>query len=499
MNVYSFSDDQTNLYARNPNIQLLQYYNYMVPDIQYFLFIKDTEEICFVEKGGQARIFNLINQRFRPAVSTFPSNTANVLSTPDGSCIVAFVKERTYDDEIADSRGKDICRAYVYFCAKFGGSVNKGIFVIVQYVIYNTIFNVINVFSFLFFTVVNLPQNLESLVFLQFTRVNKLQTHLISFDLPDGYLTSAIVKVTMEKTHYRITQKQSIERVKLVDSSHKNVDCTIVKGKGTHFEKTIQKGQNIVIMGERYNVTKVLSDTKLRVSGKFKSTNVTDKWMEFYVEPIESKTKSNYLIDVYKLMIEKYPIENCIVPQQNHPFNLKIVLDIDETNDIEEYAERFENYVIESLRHSVKKFATILKKFSVPVIPFQELDIDNVRLLSKYSNYDLGEWIIKLCCLIPIQIAVTKNNLFQPLKDGLSWDEIDRVEFDNGYGHHVDSIAKNISFGWYEGIFKYFGNKKIKVVSTMGEQSCEKSFMLNHLIGTSFDEPAMVKHYDCSL
>lgn len=325
--------------------------------------------------------------------------------------------------------------------------------------------------------------------------MNKLQTHLLSFDLPDGYLTSAIVKVTMEKTHYHIqerTQKQSIGRVKLVDSSHKNVDCTIVKGKGTHFEKTIQKGQNIVIMGERYNVVKVLSDTKLRVSGKFKSTNVTDKWAEFYVEPIESKTKSNYLIDVYKLMVEKYPIENCIDPQQNHPFNLKIVLDIDETNDIEEYTERFENYVIESLRHSVKKFAAILKKFSVPVITFQELDIDDVRFLSKYSSYyDLGEWMIKLCCLIPIQIAVTKNNSFQPLKDGLSWDE-GRVEFDNGYGHYVDSIAKSISFGWYEGIFKYFGNKKIRVVSTMGEQSCEKSLMLNHLIGTSFDESAMV-------
>lgn len=150
MNVYSFSDDQTNLYARNPDIELLRCYNDMVPDIQYFLFIKDTEELCFVEKGGQARIFNLINQRFRPAVSKFPSNTANVLSTPDGSCIVAFVKEKVYDDEIADSRGKDICRAYVYFCANFGGSVSKGSFVICT-VCYNTKFNVLLMFSHFFF------------------------------------------------------------------------------------------------------------------------------------------------------------------------------------------------------------------------------------------------------------------------------------------------------------------------------------------------------------
>jgi hypothetical protein len=496
LNVYSFNDDQTNLYARNPNIQLLQCYNDTVPDIQYFLFIKDTEELCFVEKGGQARIFNLINQRFRPAVSKFPSNIANVLSTPDGSCIVAFVKERIYDDEIADNKGKDMCRAYVYFCANFGGSVDKGSFVIC---IYNNVlpkFNFIDVFLFHFSTVVNLPQNLQSLTFLQFSHMNKLQTHLISFDLQNGYFNSAIVEITMEKTHYRIQERTQKQRVKFVDSSHKNVDYTIVKGKGTQFEKDIQKGQNIVIMGEKYNVIKVLSDTKLKVTGKFKSTSVTDKWTEFYIEPIEPKTKLNNLIDVYRLMFEKYPIENCI-DSQNYPLNLKIVLDVDEDNDINEFTEKFEDYVIENLRHSTKKLSTILKKFSTSVITFQKLDIDNVRLLNKcLSNYDLGDWIIKLCCLIPIQIAITRNNSFQPLKDGLSWDEIDRIEFDNGYGHHLDSIAKNISFGWYEGIFKHFGNKKIKVVSIMGERSCETSSMLNHLIGASFDESAMVKHYN---
>src|SRR5437762_8511084 len=75
----------------------------MIPNIQYFLFIKDTEELCFVEKGGQARIFNLINQRFRPAVCTLPSNTANVLSSPEGSCIVAFVKEMV-DETFTDDK-----------------------------------------------------------------------------------------------------------------------------------------------------------------------------------------------------------------------------------------------------------------------------------------------------------------------------------------------------------------------------------------------------------
>jgi len=166
--VFSFNEGQANLYARNPNIQLLLWYNGMVPSIQYFLFINGTDDLCFVEEGGRARIFNLINLQFRPAVCNLPSNTANVLSTPDGSCIVAFVKEKietnklTQDDkendeekenddesddenddesdnesdketdsivsidDDRDNNTKEICRAYIYFCTNFGGSVSKG-------------------------------------------------------------------------------------------------------------------------------------------------------------------------------------------------------------------------------------------------------------------------------------------------------------------------------------------------------------------------------------
>ncbi len=99
--MYSFNDGQ--LYARNPNIQLLQWYNNIPPNLQHFFFIRDTEELCFVEKGGRARIFNLVNQQFRPAFCNLPSNTENVLSTPDGSCIVAFVREKLVNNNPIDN------------------------------------------------------------------------------------------------------------------------------------------------------------------------------------------------------------------------------------------------------------------------------------------------------------------------------------------------------------------------------------------------------------
>ncbi|CAG8536204.1 13159_t:CDS:2 [Funneliformis caledonium] len=119
---------------------------------------------------------------------------------------------------------------------------------------------------------------------------------------------------------------------------------------------------------------------------------------------------------------------------------------------IEDYiTETFEGF--EGLKRTTKKTTSILKRFSTPVIPLQELHIEH---FSRWIDYLQMIWNM---------MVVT--------------------------GHHVDSIAMNISFGWYEGIFKYFSYKKVKVVSSMGEQSCGKSFMLNHLIGTTFNGSAM--------
>ncbi|CAB4444019.1 unnamed protein product [Rhizophagus irregularis] len=123
LDVFSFDDNRSILYGHYANIQLLQWYNNSIPNIIYFLFIKDTEELCFVEYDGQARIFNLITLQFRPAVCNFPRNLVNILSSTDGSCIMVFAKkQRDYNNDI-----KEINRVYVYLSKNFGGSVSKGV------------------------------------------------------------------------------------------------------------------------------------------------------------------------------------------------------------------------------------------------------------------------------------------------------------------------------------------------------------------------------------
>ncbi|PKC69356.1 hypothetical protein RhiirA1_533516 [Rhizophagus irregularis] len=447
------------------------WYNNSVPDIKHFLFIKNTEELCFVEKSGYARIYNLVNGQFRAGVSQFPPESSAILSTPDGACIVTFVKEPVNENknhiidlfiepesknfenedqnpcleniEISDNKSPqlqiEIVKAHIYFCTEFGKPANK---------------------------VIEMPTNMQSLELYQFSILHKRQIHLTTLDIDYGLFRSVIIKITLEKTKYQFQQrpsKKSLGQVKFESvTSNNNYNEFIIIGRETNFTQDIKKGENIVIIGEKHKVIEIISEERIK------------------------------LADSYKLMFEKYPIDSCIDNEQNKPLNLHIVLDIlSDEADIDEYSTNFEDYVLDmfkDLKIETNKPQISLKKFSTFVTTFRGFNIENLIKRKKITNYQLGEWIIQLSCLIPIQIAVAKNNQFQPLCDGLSAE--DNVKFIDEY-HPVDSIARNISFGWYEGIFKHFGDRQVKVVSSMSEQSCEKSYLLNHLIRSTFDGSAM--------
>ena len=125
------------------------------------------------------------------------------------------------------------------------------------------------------------------------------------------------------------------------------------------------------------------------------------------------------------------------------------------------------------------------------------------------SRFRAGEWLADLLCLIPIHIAITHENRFVPLKDGVVSAELEKSLL----GAEVNKIVDSLSLGWYESIFQSYWASKVrtflcgfskrpsmyhlrqfkpvKVVSSMGEQSVGKSFTLNHLVDTSFAGSAM--------
>ncbi|KAH9005522.1 hypothetical protein EDB86DRAFT_3240052 [Lactarius hatsudake] len=111
------------------------------------------------------------------------------------------------------------------------------------------------------------------------------------------------------------------------------------------------------------------------------------------------------------------------------------------------------------------------------------------------SRFRAGEWLADLLCLIPIHIAITHENRFVPLKDGVLSAQLESSLL----GAEVNRIVDSLSIGWYESIFQsYWASKPVKVVSSMGEQSVGKSFTLNHLVDTSFAGSAHQENVDFS-
>jgi len=73
------------------------------------------------------------------------------------------------------------------------------------------------------------------------------------------------------------------------------------------------------------------------------------------------------------------------------------------------------------------------------------------------SRYRVGEWLVDLLCLIPIHIAVCRENRFVPLADGVLSSDLERSLL----GAEVSKIVDKLSFGWYESIFQSYLATKV--------------------------------------
>jgi hypothetical protein len=73
------------------------------------------------------------------------------------------------------------------------------------------------------------------------------------------------------------------------------------------------------------------------------------------------------------------------------------------------------------------------------------------------SRYRVGEWLVDLLCLIPIHIAVCRENRFVPLANGVISADLERSLL----GADVNQIVDKLSFGWYESIFQSYMASKV--------------------------------------
>jgi hypothetical protein len=228
----------------------------------------------------------------------------------------------------------------------------------------------------------------------------------------------------------------------------------------------------------------------------------------------ECYTLHNSLLDCHAEVWNRFPVVPAVRRRtvtslsERHQKSLTFITE----NHVWPFESYFSN-LVQTFERTVKKpTGEELRRIRVSAAQFETFQ-DDMALHSDWnmSRYRAGEWLVDLLCLIPIHIAVCRENRFIPLADGVLSQDLEQTLL----GAEVNQIVDKLSFGWYESIFQSYlattvcfwrcflfpcftssrrlmhGIQPVKVVSSMGQQSVGKSFSLNHLLDTSYAGSAM--------
>ncbi|KAF7370364.1 VWFA domain-containing protein [Mycena sanguinolenta] len=343
-------------------------------------FVCGTEEILFIDTSGQARIFSLITQQFRPASLSFPQLPRSLHSTPDGACVVVSF----LDDEQLSYRA--------YHWATYGSSSGFDL------------------------GALDIP---TSAIMTSF--VNRRNVHLVSVDIDAHVCRSVVLDITKKATEFMFKEtglKNSSKPKTAITSHNSLIDC------------------------------------------------FSDVWTRF---PVVAAVQRRTILS----SVDRKARKLIFVTDRDH----------------DRFKPHFSELISTFEQKTRKPNSDLLKSIQVLAFPgasfFSQIWPDEQWDL---STFRAGEFLLEILCLIPLQLAVTQENRFLPLKDG----QISAAFERSLLGAEVGQIVDSISIGWYESIFQsYMTSKPVKVVSSMGEQSVGKSYALNHLADTSFAGSAM--------
>lgn len=180
-------------------------------------------------------------------------------------------------------------------------------------------------------------------------------------------------------------------------------------------------------------------------------------------------TAHNCLIDCHAEVWTRFPVLPAVQRETISSSTLRstrtLVFVTD--RDYQRYAPHFTDMILAFERATKKPTGDILKSIRVSAASFPvfatELCGGGKQPNSTQSRawnvsaYRAGEWLVELLCLIPIHLAVAKDNRFVPLKDGVYSTELERSLL----GADVNRIVDSLSFGWYESLFQSYMASKV--------------------------------------
>ena len=191
-----------------------------------------------------------------------------------------------------------------------------------------------------------------------------------------------------------------------------------------------------------------------------KVTEITFKENGNKLSPITRHTQHNSLLDCHAEVWTRFPVLPAVKRHtitslsERQRKTLTFIAD----NDTRPFASYFADLVKRFEKTTGKPTGDELHSIKVSAAQFRPY-WDTVLSASywRVSRYRVGEWLVDLFCLVPIHIAVCRENRFIPLIDGVLFAELERSLL----GAEVNEIVDKLSFGWYESLFRSYSTLKV--------------------------------------
>jgi hypothetical protein len=171
-------------------------------------------------------------------------------------------------------------------------------------------------------------------------------------------------------------------------------------------------------------------------------------------------TQHNSLLDCHKEVWSRFPVLPAVKRRtitsssERRPKSLTFITESPTLPFASFFYDLIQGFVKETKKptgdelRSITVSATDFESFLAKTAFDQNWDVSRSRV---------GEWLADLLCLIPICIAVCRENRFVPLADGVISAKSERSLLGADMGQIVDSL----SFGWYESIFQSYMASKV--------------------------------------
>ena len=207
-----------------------------------------------------------------------------------------------------------------------------------------------------------------------------------------------------------------------------------------------------------------------------------------------STAAHNCLVDCHADVWTRFPVLPAVqretISSSSHRIARTLVFVTD--RDYQCYAPHFAKMILTFERETKKPTGDILKSIGVSAASFAVLAAALYRG-GKRSNssrnrawnvsaYRAGEWLVDFLCLIPIHLALAKENRFVPLKDGVY-----SPELAVSLGIDVNRIVDNLSFGWYESLFQSYMASKVCILAVVSGRLCLLMVWMIARQGSVFD------------